>query len=298
MKLNTLLSAVLTLIVAGLVTLPQTADARRMGSGGNVGKQYSTPAQTQTPPAAAQRPAQTQSPAAGAGARAPQASGASRWLGPLAGLAAGGLLAAMLFGDGFEGFQIMDFLLIAALVFGGFMLFRMLRRGRATPLPAGAGAYARTPAGGDVRDTGGRSAQGVRGGAAPSRSATPDQAPTWFNGAEFVAGAKSHYVNLQAAWDKGDFADLEEYLTPEMSAELKRDRARLSGPQFTEVVRLQAELVSVRRDGDQVVASVLFSGLIREDQQGPAQDFREIWHVQHGWASPDGNWYVAGIQQA
>lgn len=298
MKLNTLLSAVLTLIVAGLVTLPQTADARRMGSGGNVGKQYSTPAQTQTPPAAAQRPAQTQSPAAGAGARAPQASGASRWLGPLAGLAAGGLLAAMLFGDGFQGFQIMDFLMIAALLFGGFMLFRMLRRGRATPLPVGAGAYARTAPGGNLRDTGGMAAQGVRGGAAPSRGAPPDEAPTWFNGAEFVAGAKSHYVNLQAAWDKGDFADLEEYLTPEMSAELKRDRARLSGPQFTEVVRLQAELVAVRRDADQVVASVLFSGLIREDQQGAAQDFREIWHVQHGWASPDGNWYVAGIQQA
>jgi predicted lipid-binding transport protein (Tim44 family) len=298
MKLNTLLSTVLALLVAGLVTLPQTADARRMGSGGNVGKQYSTPAQTQTPPAAAQRPAATQSPAAGPGARAPQASGASRWLGPLAGLAAGGLLAAMLFGDGFEGFQIMDFLMIAALVFGGFMLFRMLRRGRATPLPAGAGAYARTAPGGTLRETGGMSAQGIRGGAAPSGSATPDQAPTWFNGAEFVVGAKSHYVNLQAAWDKGDFADLEEYLTPDMSAELKRDRARLSGPQFTEVVRLQAELVSVRRDGDQVVASVLFSGLIREDQQGAAQDFREIWHVQHGWASPDGNWYVAGIQQA
>ena len=298
MKLNTLLSAVLTLIVAGLVTLPQSADARRMGSGGNVGKQYSTPAQTQTPPAAAQRPTQAQSPAAGVGARAPQASGASRWLGPLAGLAAGGLLAAMLFGDGFQGFQIMDFLMIAALVFGGFMLFRMFRRSRATPLPAGAGAYARTPLSGNMHDTGHVPAQGVRSGAAPSGNATPDQAPTWFNGAEFVVGAKSHYVNLQAAWDKGDFADLEEYLTPEMSAELKRDRARLSGPQFTEVVSLQAELVSVRRDGDQVVASVLFSGLIREDQQGTAQDFREIWHVQHGWANPNGNWYVAGIQQA
>jgi predicted lipid-binding transport protein (Tim44 family) len=47
--------------------------------------------------------------------RAPAAaSGASRWLGPLAGLAAGGLLASMFMGDGFQGMQIMDFLIMAS----------------------------------------------------------------------------------------------------------------------------------------------------------------------------------------
>jgi len=83
-----------------------------------------------------------------------------------------------------------------------------------------------------------------------------------------------------------------------MFAELQRERERLGGLQYTEVVRLQAELVTVQRDGDLAVASVLFSGLIREDQQGAAQEFREIWHVQHPWASAQGNWYIAGIQQA
>jgi predicted lipid-binding transport protein (Tim44 family) len=294
MKLNALITTAATLIVAALLALPQPADARRMGGGGNLGKQYSTPSQAQLPPSA-QRPVQAPGSTA-AGGRAPQAGGASRWLGPLAGLAAGGLLASLFMGGGFEGFKIMDFLLIAGLVFGAFVLFRMWRRRQAGPVPAAAGAYGRTaPLDLDGR-AGGFAPSGL-GSAAPA-TAGQDQFPSWFDAPGFIEGAKGHFIGLQAAWDKGDIRDLEEYTTPAMYAELQREYARLGGPQYTEVVRLQAELVSVRRDGDQAVASVLFSGLIREEREGVAQEFREIWHVQHAWAVADGNWYIAGIQQA
>jgi len=298
MNLKTLFTAALTLVVAALLTLPQPADARRMGGGGNVGKQYSTPAQAPTSaPAQAQRPPQAQGATTTAGQR--PAGGASRWLGPLAGLAAGGLLASLFMGGGFEGMQVMDFVLIAALAFGAFMLFRWFRRSQAKAQPAS--AYARTAAVGagpgfspPTQDQG-FSPSG--GSAAPTQGGGNDY-PVWFDGAAFAAGAKDHYVRLQAAWDKADFSDLRDYLTPELFAELQRERATLAGPQYTEVVRLQTELVSVQRDGDLAVASVLFSGLIREDQQAPAQEFREIWHVQHQWASAAGDWYIAGIQQA
>jgi predicted lipid-binding transport protein (Tim44 family) len=63
------------------------------------------------------------------------------------------------------------------------------------------------------------------------------------------------------------------------------------------VVTLNAELMQVERDDDLVVASVRFSGLIREETDGPAQPFDEIWHVQHPWASSEGDWLIAGIQQ-
>ena len=135
-------------------------------------------------------------------------------------------------------------------------------------------------------------------GAPPHPFAGSNQFPVWFDAAAFIAGAKDHYIRLQAAWDKADFQDIRDYTTPELFAELQRDRDRLSGTQYTEVVRLNAELASVQRDGDLAVASILFSGLIREDQQGLAQEFREFWHVQHAWASAAGDWYVAGIQQA
>jgi len=298
MKLETIFIAAATLLVAGLLMLPQPADARRMGGGGNVGKQYSVPSQ-----AAAQRPTQAQGPTGTAAQRAPQAGGASRWFGPLAGLAAGGLLASMFMGGGFQGFQIMDFLVIAALGFGLFMLWRWFRRNQARPL--GAAAYGRTanagpgfnppPAG--LAPPGARSASG---GLAEGRTPTGggDEFPVWFDGAAFEAGAKDHYIRLQAAWDKADFSEIRDYTTPELCAELQRERAALAGPQYTEVVRLQAQLASLQRDGDLAVASILFSGLIREDQQGPAQEFREFWHVQHQWASAAGDWYIAGIQQA
>ncbi len=42
---------------------------------------------------------------AGAAGAAAKAGGASRWLGPLAGIAAGGLLASMFMGGGFQGMQ-------------------------------------------------------------------------------------------------------------------------------------------------------------------------------------------------
>ena len=291
MRLKTLFTAALTLLVASLLTLSPPADAKRMGGGGNFGKQYSMPSQAAAPRGP------SQGAMAGAGQRAPQTGGASRWLGPLAGLAAGGLLASLFMGGGFQGFQFMDFLLIAALGVGVFLLVRRFRRGQAGPRPAAVGAYGRTTpadAPGFSPDTHG---QGVMGGGL-GQSADINQFPAWFDGATFIAGAKDHYIRLQAAWDKADFNEIRDYTTPEMCAELQRERARLGGPQYTEVVRLNAELASVRRDGDLAVASILFSGLIREDQQGVAQDFREIWHVQHTWASGAGDWYIAGIQQA
>jgi len=87
--------------------------------------------------------------------------------------------------------------------------------------------------------------------------------------------------------------------TPELFAELERERSRLGEQaQHTEVVTLDAQLVTVRRDGDLVVASVLFSGLIREEQDATADPFRETWHVQHDWESSAGDWLIAGVQQA
>ena len=319
MTFKTLLNVALALLVAGLLYLPESAEAKRFGGGGSFGKQYKTmPRQAEAPPQA-QKPTQAQNPgAAAAGQRAPQASGASRWLGPLAGLAAGGLLASLFFGDAFEGLQIMDFLLIAALVIGGIMLVRMLRRGQGGASPAAAGAY-----GGAAQPQTGTRGQGYARDSAvglepesrhlspssrtgvvppgmgemPREPAGNDQSPYWFDGASFIEGSKTHFIRLQAAWDRADFRDIRDYTTPQLFAELQRERERLGGEQYTEVVQLSAEILTVQREGDRVVASVRFSGLIREDEQGVAEEFEEIWHVQHPWGGPEGDWHIAGIQQ-
>ncbi|WP_242467247.1 Tim44 domain-containing protein [Thiocapsa imhoffii] len=310
-----LLSAAMVTLAVGMMVIPVDAEARRAGGGMNLGKQSSSVQQRQAQqPAQAQRSNQQQSSAqqgqsqAAAGQQRP-ASGASRWLGPLAGLAAGGLLAAMLFGDGFEGFQIMDFLLIILLAVGAFMLFRMWRRNQARPAMAGAGpgGYPQAGAAYERRGAAVTSPFGNRSGSQSilhpglgtqsGPVAGDDEAPTWFDGPAFAEGAKAHFIRLQASWDQSDFEDLQEYTTPELFAELKRERQKTEGEQVTEVVRLNSQLVGIRREGDLVVASILFSGLIREDAQGVAEDFQEIWNVQHPWAAAEGNWLIAGIQQ-
>lgn len=287
--MKTLLALATAFLVATLVPISD-AEAKRFGGGGSLGKQYNSMPRQAQPPRQAQAPA-----AAPATAAAPAAaSGASRWLGPLAGLAAGGLLASLFFGDAFEGLQLMDILLFAALIIGGILLFRALRRGSG-PVPAAAGAYGRT-AGASAPF--GHSGMPVQMGEPMRADEGGDEVPVWFDGPAFAEAAKTHFIRLQAAWDQSDFRDIREYTTPQLFAELQRERQRLGdSAQYTEVVRLDAELLGVQRDGDLVVASVLFSGLIREEDDAPANAFREVWHVQHPWERREGDWLIAGIQQ-
>ncbi|MFY9972764.1 MAG: Tim44 domain-containing protein, partial [Chromatiaceae bacterium] len=55
MKLKTLLTATLALLVAGVLALPQSADAKRFGGGGSLGKQYKTLPRQAQPPQQTQR---------------------------------------------------------------------------------------------------------------------------------------------------------------------------------------------------------------------------------------------------
>jgi predicted lipid-binding transport protein (Tim44 family) len=285
-------------VFMGSLVVAADAEAKRFGGGKSFGR--SAPAFSKKAPpqqAAPQQPGQgaQQLGRNQAGART---SGASRWLGPLAGLAAGGLLASLFFGDGFEGFQIMDFLIIGALIFGGLMLFRALRARAAgpgaRPLPAGAGPTGPAPgpvAGFETPEIG----SGL--GGAASGPNTHDR-PAWFDEAQFLQGAKTHFIRLQAAWDKGDMKDIREYTTPELFAELTMERQSYQGEQqFTEVVSLDAELFDLVTEEDKIVATVRYSGTIREEKAGEARPFGEIWYIERALNEPQANWYVAGIQQ-
>ncbi|NEX19255.1 TIM44-like domain-containing protein [Thiorhodococcus mannitoliphagus] len=304
MKLKSLFTAVMALVAVSFLVLPHEVDAKRFGGGSSLGKQSSSFSRKAQPaPPRQQQSTRTQRPMNGA--QPPRPSGASRWLGPLAGLAAGGLLASLFMGDAFEGFQFFDFLLVALLILGAVLLFKMLRRGGSRPMTAAYGhsasgpGYARLAAGAESSMQGGLGSGMMPSGLSDHGSgvAGEDETPAWFDGPGFMEAAKLHFIRLQAAWDHADFRDIREYSTPQLFAELRREREKTEGTQFTEVVRLDAELLGSERDGDLVVASVLFSGLIREDERGVAEQFSEIWHLQHDWDTPDGDWLIAGIQQ-
>jgi predicted lipid-binding transport protein (Tim44 family) len=282
--MKTLIALFFSLLAVTLVTAPD-AEAKRLGGGSSLGRQTTAPRQIDAP-----RPTPTPAQAPRPAPASPAATGPSRWLGPLAGLAAGGLLASLFFGGAFEGMTALDWLLIAALAFGVVQLLRTMRR--RAPAPAAATPGGRVPLG--AAPLGGLGS----GAAHASAPVTRNDAPAWFDARGFAHGAKDHFVRLQAAWDAADWQAIGEYVTPSLLAELQAEHARSAVPgQRTEVVSLDVRLLEMQRDGDRVLASVRFSGLLREEAGGDAERFDEVWHVEHDWASRDGDWLIAGIQQ-
>jgi predicted lipid-binding transport protein (Tim44 family) len=213
----------------------------------------------------------------------------SRWLGPLAGLAAGIGLAALFshlgMGEGFASFVMM--LLIGLAVF---FVIRLLFRRRAPESRslqyAGAG-QAPAPMQFEAPPAGSGGAAPVSGGSIPAG----------FDVDGFLRQAKLNFVRLQAANDQKNIEDIRNFTTPEMFAEIKLEiDERGGGTQQTDVVTLNAELLDVAEENKLYVASVRFHGAIRETEGAAPEAFDEVWHL----AKPvDGSrgWAVAGIQQ-
>src|ERR1700693_1883062 len=100
--------------VVGLTLVSPDAEAGRLGGGRSIGVQRSAPTQGQKQAAPTKAPA-----AAAAQPASPPAAGGSRWLGPLAGLAAGLGLGALLAHSGLGGAvaMLLPLLLIGVVVF-------------------------------------------------------------------------------------------------------------------------------------------------------------------------------------
>ncbi|MCL7463259.1 TIM44-like domain-containing protein [Pseudomonas sp. NW5] len=286
------------------LTVAVEAHAKRMGGGKSFG---AAPAhQTQPRQAVPSAPAATPA-AAGAAAAARPASGASRWLGPLAGIAAGGLLASMFMGDGFEGLQIFDFLMVGGLVLLAFLALRALARRKlqaqaATPAYAGAGAGvppqaplqtqayqapqpAYTPAATTIFDQ----------NAAPASA--PLNAPAWFNAERFIAAGREHFMSLQQHWDAGEMDKIAEFVTPELLDFLKQERANLGeGLQSTYIDNLQVFLEGVEQQAGTTVATLTFEGVAKTSRFEQGEAFSESWRLERaeGESQP---WLVAGIRQ-
>ncbi|PWT75047.1 MAG: hypothetical protein C5B46_03185 [Proteobacteria bacterium] len=307
----------MVLVLAGLACLAmlvQDADARRLGGGRSFGRQSSTVTQQQsTAPSknAAQQPApqQSQPPQPAAPQPVPQAG--NRWLGPLAGLAAGLGIAALLSHFGVMGpfaEALGSFVLIALLVVAGVVIWRMLRATRRAPYPY----HPQTEPQYSMPDERPRAASLADSAARPgsvaavmsdqgARAAAPTGAESWgipadFDVPGFTRSAKVHFIRLQTAWDEQNLADIREFTTPEVYAEIKLQLDEEKGrTHHTEVVNLDAELLGIEESAGDYLASVRFSGAIREDE-GTAAAFQEVWNL----AKPkDGRtgWLLAGIQQ-
>jgi predicted lipid-binding transport protein (Tim44 family) len=294
---------------AATVAFSVTADAKRLGGGGSLGAQRQSiaPKPPATAPGATAQPVMPAQPGAALPAKPAAAapSGMSRWLGPIAGIAAGLGLAALLSHFGLpEGLG--TFLLLALAAVAVVFVVRMLlaRRTPATSPMQYAGA------GRDVAAAPPSPAPSAPawGGPAKPDSVMPDPAaalaavpgakalPPGFDVAGFVKQAKMQFIRMQAAYDAGDRAALAELMTPEMFADAARELAGRGEHRPTEVVTIDADVLEVTTEGRSHWASVRYSGLVREDGEPAAKPVDEVWNLTKPTDGSSG-WLLAGIQQ-
>lgn len=277
----------LTIALTSLSLFAATAEAKRFGSGGSIGKQ-----RTMTPQPAPKAPAAA--PAAPAGTPAAPAPAGNKWLGPLAGLAIGAGLGALFAGSGLGG--AMGGILMALLAAGVVMfLIAKLRKPQQPAMQyAGAGAPYREPQPAQQPAAGGYAAGSAAvAAAAPQAGSIPADFPV----ENFLRSAKTSFIRLQAANDRKDLNDVREYTTPEMFAEISMQfQERGNAPQKTDVIAVNTELLEVANEGDWAIASVRFTGQLSENN-GTPENIDEIWHVQKNLRDDKAVWLLAGIQQ-
>ena len=306
------------------------ASAKRLGGGAPVGKQSANVTQPQAaPPTAA--PAAVPAVASPAVAAPPAAPAPAKpWMGMLGGVAAGLGLAwlASSLGLGEVLGQVLLFGLLAVLAMAVLGWAWRKRAVRAGDAPAGLGGLAYQGAsgrGGSPRhyspqnvgnDASARPWERTTTGFEPSRfgdvSATGGlmgsglvNAPAWgipqgFDVDAFLQASKTNFIGLQSAWDRSDIPSLRAMMTDDMLAQIKAqllDREQHSGSvhNVTEVVMLEARLLGIEELEHAHMASVEFSGMIREEVSAGPNPFREVWNITRP-KSGSGGWLVAGVQ--
>lgn len=305
------------MLMAGALTMTVTdAEAKRMGGGGSAGRQ-SNNVSRQAAPAAPSQAKPAVAPAAAPAATPPKP--ASPWKGIVGGLIGGALLGAMFshlgLGAGLASAlgSILPMLLLAGVAFFLYRMYQNRKAGGATPSAfsqpayAGAASTALPEIGSRIEpqsfqtNQSNSSSSSSFGSAAAATSSAADQG-TWsipadFDVPGFLRNSKTYFIRLQAAWDKADINDIREFTTAEMFAEIKLQiQERGATANVTDVVTVDAELLGLETLGNEYLASVKFSGMIKEDANAPAEAFKEVWNLTKP-LDGQGGWTLAGIQQ-
>jgi predicted lipid-binding transport protein (Tim44 family) len=309
--------------------------ASRLGGGKSIGQQSTNVTQRQsTAPATGAAPAGTQAPAATSAARpatqpaAVPAAAKRPWGAMLGGLAAGLGLAwlANSLGLGAEFGQFFMIALLALVIMVVVGAVMRARRGTAASVRSpyafhGAGApadlamaprqYSPDKVGNDAsarpweNSTTAFDAGRAGGGSGLQVGSALAGAQGWgvpagFDVAGFVEAAKRNFITLQDAWDRSDVATLRAMMTDEMTGEIRsqlaeRETQAAGQPNKTEVAMLEAQFLGIEEQEHAYLASIEFSGMIREDASAGPSPFREVWNMTKPKDGSQG-WLVAGVQ--
>lgn len=306
------------MLTVSALSLIGDAIARPMGGGRSFGRQSSSVSQMRAPaPAPSQqytRPAApASSPYAAPAAPVKQPSRFGGMLGgalggALLGFGLGSMFSHMGMGAGMAS-GLGSILPLILLGLAALFLFRMFRR-RTTPAAMPYTGFNESPSQYNATPEigsgmGGNNAQNYQPVYQPvpqpqvglDKPHTPWGVPAGFDNDSFLRTAKSSFIRMQAAWDKGDVADLNLFTSPEVFAELKMQiQERGNQRDFTDVVSIDAQLLGIETVNNEYLASVQFNGMIKPAPDALPEPFAEVWNMTKP-TNGSGGWVLAGIQQ-
>ena len=309
MKLFAACMAMVFLLISMSAEAGRLSGGRKMGrQSSNVGQQNAAPGTPSATPG--QQAAQKSAPPAAAAQPAPRRPWGAMLGGLAAGLGLAWLAHSLGFGEAFG--NILMVALVAMLVMGviAWFLRRRMQQPVTQPFAVAGGNYSPIYRPENVgNDASARpyersyfQPEGGQGSMIGS-GLTGSQAwgvPDGFDTEGFLTACKRNFVSLQAAWDHSDLSALRAFMTDEMLGEMttqlaERDSHTGTPVNVTEVVMLDARLLGIEETAVDYLASVEFSGMIRENTSSGPAPFREVWNMSKPKDGSAG-WLVAGVQ--
>ena len=325
MKFEKMWAIVLSAVMVMSLSVAATnAEAARLGGGRSMGKQSSQVTQRQATPNTANSAAKPATPAAAA--PAPKRPWGAMLGGLAAGLGLAWLASSLGLGGAFSQIIMFALLALVVMVVIGFVMRKLkgsnnLRQSQ-TPYAFQGADNSTTPKNYNPENVGNdasarpwernqntayeanKDGPTLAGSGSTIGSAiTGSQAwgvPAGFDTEGFLTACKANFLTLQDAWDHSNLSNLRSMMTDEMLEQIKvqlSDRQSHTGVGVnkTDVVILNAQLLGIEEVDDMYMASVEFSGMIREDASAGASPFREVWNMTKPKAGGSG-WLVAGVQ--
>lgn len=204
----------------------------------------------------------------------------SKWGGVLGGLLIGGLLASLLMGHGL-GSALLSWLAVGLVIF---LIVGLMRRKMNPDWQSAQSSI-----------TSQTKFNGMNDFFTSKSSATFANATDEFNPEDFLREAKVTFLRLQAAYDQKNKEDIMAFTSPQVFAEIEMQLTeRGDEPNKTEVIDLEAKLLDVSEQTNTILASVRFTGFVKENTDLPVP-LDEIWHFRQ--FANNKNWVVEGIQQ-
>ena len=270
-----------------------SAEARRMGFGRSIGKPPPIKRQVAPP---TQAPKKTVDKTSANTSNALPNKSRGGFMGPIAGLAAGLGLAALASYMGI-GEELMSFLLILLAGIAIFFIVRLvLRNMQSQPSLVGA------PSSFNRSNIESSTPKKPVMGSTSSYQNTQKETISQDEIESFLENSKKQFIEIQKIWDSRNIDNLKSFCTDDLILDLSRqinERTNLS--EKTSITELNASWQGMNtyfsKDGHEVdEVYVLFSGMVRENDNSASKEFSEIWTLQRLKSTNDG-WLIAGITQ-